>query len=95
MPRFVKKPWVIDAIQWQGGDYHCLDQFCGLNWGRADARDVAWCGPDDKEQVVVWNTLSDQWLCVPKSYWIIRGTWGELYPCNPYVFRENYVEETR
>jgi hypothetical protein len=84
MPRYRKKPVEIDAIQWVGGPYGCLDDFCGRNWSRADAVDQQ--GPEDKEQVVVWNTKEKQWLNVPINHWIVRGVAGELYPCEPEIF---------
>ena len=90
MPRFRKKPVEIEAVKWEGGDYKHLEQFCGLNWGRADAKDADWLGPDDGEHVVLWNTLEEQWLCCPKGHWVIRGIKGELYPCAPDVFEAIY-----
>jgi hypothetical protein len=90
MPRFRKKPVEINAIVWEGGDYKGLQKFCGMNWGRADAHEVIWSGPDDKEHVVLWNTMEEQWLCCPKGHWIIRGVEGELYPCDPGVFTKTY-----
>jgi len=85
-----KKPVVIQAIRWLGGDYKHLERFCGWNWGRADAKDVE--GPNDGEGVVVWNTKEDQWLKVPVGHWIIRGVHGELYPCDPAVFEVTYEQ---
>jgi hypothetical protein len=88
MPFFRKKPISIEAIRWNGGEYRCLEDFCGQNWGRADAKDVE--GPDDVEQVVVWNTKERQWLNVPIGHWIIQGIGGELYPCHPDIFVATY-----
>lgn len=95
--KYRKKPVVIDAIQWMGGEYSCLEDFCGLNWGRADAKDVTWTGEDDGEFVVLWNTAEKQWLMCPKGHWIIRGIHGELYPCDPAIFDKTYepVEEPK
>lgn len=90
MTKFRKKPVEIDAIQWNGGDYRCLEKFCGLNWGRADAHNVAWAAEDDDEWVVLWNALESQWICCPKGHWVIRGLHGELYPCDPVVFDKSY-----
>lgn len=86
--KYRKKPVVIDAIKWEGGDYECLNDFCGLNWGRADSQDM----PDfeEKENVVVWNTKEKQFLHVPVGYWLIRGIEGELYPCEPKIFEQTY-----
>ena len=91
--KYRTKPSVIDAIRWDGGDYKCLDKFCGLNWGRADAKDADWLGADDGEQVVLWNTHEEQWLCCPKGHWIIRGMKGELYPCDPEIFAAKYMPD--
>lgn len=88
--RYRKKPVEIDAMLWEGGDYSILDRFCGMNWGRADAKDILWQPADDGEQVVVYNSVDQQWLCVPKGFWIIRGVEGELYPCEPRVFTTTY-----
>ncbi len=89
-PRFRKKPVEITAIFWAGGDYSELERFCGMNWGRADAKDILWQPADDGEQVVVYNAIDQQWLCVPKGFWIIRGVSGELYPCAPDIFERTY-----
>lgn len=85
--QYRKKPVVIEAIRWEGGEYAHLDIFCGRNWGRADAHDL---DPVDGEGVVVWNALEQQWLNVPVGHWIIRGVRGELYPCEPNVFEATY-----
>lgn len=90
MPKFRKRPVVIEATRWEGGALSVLDKFCGLNWSRADVRDVHWTPEDDKEQVVVWNAADSQWLCVPVGFWIIRGVKGELYPCEPDIFAATY-----
>lgn len=90
--KYRKRPIVIDAIQWTGGDYKCLENFCGFNWGRADAKDVT--GPVDGEGVVVWNTKEQQWLHMPVGHWLIRGIGGELYPCDPEIFAATYTAET-
>lgn len=90
MPKFRKKPVEVEAIRWNGGDFKCLEAFCGLNWGRADAHEVAWNLPEDREQVVVWNTVEQQWLCCPVGSFIVRGVRGELYPCEQSIFAETY-----
>jgi len=88
MPKFRKKPVEIEAMRWEGGDYECLNAFCGPHWSRADA--VGETGPGDEENVVVFNPLEKQWLNVPVGFWIIRGVKGELYPCEPAVFAATY-----
>lgn len=91
--KFRKKPVVIDAVQWVGGDMSVLDSFCGKNWTRADVVEMSY---EDEEQVVLWNTAENQWLHCPQGHWIIRGVHGEFYPCKPDIFAATYelVEET-
>lgn len=86
--KFRKKPVVIEAMQWKGGDSEVLVRFCGQNWTRADAIDHN--QPVDSEGVVVFNTAEKQWIHVPVGHWIIRGVRGELYPCAPEIFAETY-----
>lgn len=87
--KYRTKPIDIEAILWGGKDTTCLDDFCGLHWGRADAHDVPW-HHDDKEQVVIYNHLERQWICCPVGHYIIRGMKGEIYPCDPDVFNRKY-----
>jgi hypothetical protein len=89
--RYRKRPVVIEAFQWVGGDTEILDRFLGQNWGRADAKDVPWEHEDD-EAIVVWNTAEKLWLPVPVGHWIIRGIHGEFYPCDPAIFDLTYEE---
>lgn len=89
MKKFRKKPIEVEAIRWTGGDTGLLDALCGLQWSRADVRDIAW-PHSDEEQVVVYNFLEKQWLCCPVGHWIIRGLKCELYPCDPEIFAATY-----
>lgn len=86
--RYRKRPVVIEAFQWQG-DYDQLEAILGLNWGRADAKEVAW-EHEDAEEVVIYNSLEKVWIPVPLEHWIIRGVQGEFYPCDPCVFTATY-----
>lgn len=92
MAKFRKKPVIVEAVQWKGGDYKILDEFCGKNWGRADAIGAEYWPSEiaDSEQVMLFNIAERTWLPCPTGWWIIRGVVGELYPCKPYVFTETY-----
>ena len=85
--KYRKKPIIIDAIQWNGGQWQCLVDFCGHKWRRVDAVDKD-C--NDPELVDLWNTAEKQWLHLPVGHWIIRGISGELYPCAPDIFAATY-----
>ena len=39
----------------------------------------------------VFDVLHETWVGVKKGQWIIRGTKGEFYPCDPEVFAEKYA----
>lgn len=86
--KYRKKPVVIDAIRWMGGEYDCLMEFCGRNWARADNVDMA--DFDAPENVVIWNAIEKQWLHCPVGHWIIRGIKGELYSCEDTIFAATY-----
>ena len=90
MDKYRKKPVVVEAMAWDGGDTAALERFLGLNWGRADAHDMAWPFPHDKEEVVIWNSLEKSWRPCPTGYWVIRGVKGEFYPCDGEAFQQTY-----
>lgn len=89
--RYRKKPVVIEAMRWIGGDTHTLTEFVGYTgWTRADIHGMSF---DDSEQVIVYNKAEQQWLQVPVGHWIIRGIQGEYYPCKHDIFETTYEPE--
>lgn len=88
MSRFRKKPVVIEARQWNGENISELTA-----WGAPVS--MGW---HDKTTLLV-RTLED-----PPSHkdgascehlaslgdWIIRGVYGEFYPCKPNIFAATY-----
>jgi hypothetical protein len=86
MPKFRKKPVVIDAMQWDGADVNAL-----LSWMRALAQ-----APDQFSGAAVWNgtelkivTLEGD-MRAERGDWIIRGVAGEFYPCKSDIFAATY-----
>lgn len=78
MPKFRKKPVVIEAIQFTGrNDAECL-AFCPT------ATDPEADGP-----LLLIKTLEGVMECRPGDY-IIRGIKGEFYPCKPDIFEATY-----
>lgn len=79
MPKFRKKPVVIDAVQFRAGEQP--SEF---------AEDVV-AGriryPEDGTMLI--NTLEGSMIARPGD-WIIRGVKGELYPCKDDIFRATY-----
>jgi len=76
--KFIKKPVVIEAIQFTGkNDKECLS-FCSI------ARD-----PKDDRPNLIIPTLEGDYLCSVGD-WIIKGVAGEFYPCKPEIFEKTY-----
>ena len=90
MPKFRKKPVVIDAEQFVEGSEHLPFHNNGdpVLYGCE-------CGPNgactfcDKFYI---ETL--EWrMVVNYSDWVIRGIKGEFYPCKPDIFAATYESE--
>lgn len=87
--KFVKKPVVVDAFQWNGT--------------REDAEDICKAFPElqtncftytmnlkDKHPVSwTFHTLEGLITATPND-WIIKGVKGEFYPCKPDIFEQTY-----
>jgi hypothetical protein len=74
--KFRKKPTVIEAVQFVGGNFDVIEQFVGSD---AEFR--------NKELVIA--TLEGP-LRASDGDWIIRGIKGEFYPCKPDIFTLTY-----
>lgn len=76
MPKFRKKPVVIEAIQFHHGNFNEIEKFVG---GDAEFR--------DHELMIA--TLEGPLRAAPND-WIIKGVKGEFYPCKPDIFEATY-----
>ena len=87
MAQYRKKPVVIDAFRWTGGEDQTEDPewiceaLCTgrVRFERAGTPDVA----------LLIDTL-EVTLRANRGDWIIRGVKGELYPCKPDIFAATY-----
>lgn len=75
MSKFRKKPVVIDAVQWTGGNQNELRDFMGV---------VSSCA--GKVEI----TTLEGTLTASIGDWIIKGVKGEFYPCKPDIFAATY-----
>lgn len=74
--KYVKKPVVIEAVQWTGNNIKEIKSFCD-----ATAEfDGAW---------LFIHTLEGKMLAHPGD-WIIKGIQGEFYPCKSDIFNTTY-----
>lgn len=77
--KYRKKPIVVEAIQYDGGGL-MLDFFQGDERVESAA---------DGSGACVIYTLEGAMRCNVGD-WIIRGVQGELYPCQPDIFKATY-----
>ena len=83
MTKYMKRPVVIEAIQWLGNNVWEVAEFLesGARKFHADI-DV------DKKTIAI-ETLEGTMTASQYDY-IIKGIKGEFYPCKPDIFNETY-----
>lgn len=81
MPKFRKKPVVIEAVRWDGKE-STFDLVMG--WSVEQDRTFAM-----SEGNLYIATLEGE-MRADKNDWIIRGVKGEVYPCKPEIFTATY-----
>jgi len=81
MPKFRKKPVVIEAVQYNGRNnpFDCIEQ-------RAFNEDMQ---PGARYTAPAIKTL-EGWHRVFVNDWVIKGVQGEFYPCKPDIFQATY-----
>ncbi len=94
MPKFCKKPVVIEAVQWARDANKVADT--GYVFACRPLPDwlLAGLGPDGGVTVhddgsVTIDTPEGVMRADPGD-WIVKGVKGELYPCKPDIFAETY-----
>lgn len=78
---FVKKPIVIEAVQWKIDN---VEEVVAL---QNDASPVLTFSGDN----VLIETREGTMMADPDD-WIIRGIAGEIYPCKPEIFEATYEQ---
>jgi len=94
MPKFRKKPVVIEAFQmtlerrWDNRDW---PNWLNQAWQKEPSKGAMWISLDnnpEREKLVV-GTLEGVHN-IDWNDWIIQGIKGELYPCKPDIFEKTY-----
>ena len=80
--QYVKKPVVINAIQFTGNNIQEL-----VNWV-----DKSYLPCGDETQLIITTLEGDMFASV--NDYIIKGVKGEFYPCKPDIFSLTYEEVT-
>ena len=79
--QFVKKPIVVEAIQWTGKNEHEVMKFVGSHCCLVNKSDG---------KALIINTLEgDHYASV--NDWIVKGVKGEFYPVKPDIMEQTYT----
>lgn len=84
--KFRKKPVVVEAILYNGENYHEVYLWAELLSG-SDSPGLYYGVTDG----LFINTLEGP-MHVSEGDWVIRGTQGEFYPCKPDSFSDTFEE---
>lgn len=90
MPKFIKKPVVIEAVKWSGNNYLEVINLSVEITGQTLRRSVS----KNRDKTLTIRTLEGDMTANIGDY-IIRGVKDEIYPCKPDIFEATYkkVEE--
>jgi len=93
MPRYRKKPVVIEAFQmtkerrWNNSDW---PNWLHQAWQKEPSEEAMWIDDrDPKREKLLVGTLEGVHK-IDWGDWIIQGIQGELYPCKPDIFEKTY-----
>ena len=79
MPKFVKKPIIIEAVRWDGRSIDPMMEFL-------TSADIGFTPQTGK---IMITTLEGTLTAQPGD-WIIKGVKGEFYPCKDDIFQASY-----
>jgi len=92
MPKFCKRPVVIEAIQLLHENWSELSEFLapflgspGPEIGLED-----YLNGDDELEIIIPTREGD--MTAREGCWIIKGVEGEFYPCDARIFEQTYEE---
>lgn len=87
--KYIKKPVVIEAIQWNGINIEEIKEFAKekIEYSIYDAGYKAGITPPVIDITI--HTLEGD-MKVSINDYIIKGVKGEIYPCKPDIFEETY-----
>lgn len=93
MPKFRKKPVVIEAIQFTGDNALGIMDFVGKKLQASippHTMEIEMDIPNEGYTIIIPTLEGD--MVASKFDWIIKGVKGEFYPCKPDIFKETYEE---
>lgn len=100
MPKFRKKPVVIEAVQLTWANWSDICEFIPKPWfvrgvwldenKKPRPTEEFGTGKNDAELGLIMHTLESQEFLAQGGDWIIKGVNGEFYPCKPDIFVATY-----
>lgn len=87
MPKFRKRPVVIEAVQYAESGDKPLAAVMEFTKELGEKRRVVM--RNDEPVSLLIQTL-EGWMTASPGDWIIRGVAGEYYPCKPDIFAKTY-----
>lgn len=87
MVKFRKKPVVIEAFQWTGGEDQTEDPTWAIE--AIQAGSIRFENVGTPNVVILIDTLEGT-MRGNRGDYIIRGVKGEIYPCKPDIFEASY-----
>jgi hypothetical protein len=79
MALYRKKPVVVEAVRWDGGN--CDEVFAFLGMPHPD---------DELDHSQIHIPTLEGTMTASPGDWLIRGVKGEFYPCKPDIFAATY-----
>ena len=93
MPRFKKKPILIEAVQWfppEDNRHNAAEHPVGCDPGAARVGTIVKQPWDNMGGHVYSIKTLEGWHVLTAGDWIITGIKGEKYPCKPDIFEATY-----
>lgn len=93
MPKYRKKPVVVEAVRWTGSNLEEIRNFVGndLIENYIEHFDIERALIKQTLAGIAINTLEGT-MMVNYGDYIIKGVQGEFYPCEPDIFLKTYEE---
>ena len=93
MPKFRKKPIVIEALEWDGSHHRGMFEFLGGSSDQAISGygNHFYIDHSKVEGGLILKTLEGEHKASIGDY-VIKGISGEYYPCKPDIFKATYEQ---
>lgn len=85
MRKFMKRPVVIEAVEWDGTESGAS---LIIDWVAAHGGDAYY----DQWDCRIFIKTLEEWIAASPGDWIVRGVQSEFYPVKPDIFEQTYEE---